>query len=245
MDFSSIESSILRTRDIVVYDVGDGYIPFRVKRQQLATVYYDFIIEKANFLPLGPAGISPPAGTQSYFVDNFQFQLQTIQNEQDMFRLVDTNEILQVFYGASPSYLKTMLKQPVTAYIFTLENNVVPSMNFTEMGIDGYESPLNRPSKRTEFFVFNGLSVYMVLMNTVTVAISPSLNFVINRLMAEPMHDYALIKAILEGRSPAKFVTIGDPTLGKVTFTFSAYGNVKPIPYSSGLTPPELKGLGY
>ena len=127
MDLSAIENSILRTRDIVVYDFGDGYVPFRVRRQQVSTLYYNFITQKANFLPLGPTGIAAPAGTQSFFQDNFEFQLQTIQNEQDMFRIIESKEIIQGFYGIAPSYMRTMLKQPIQADVFTLENNVLPS----------------------------------------------------------------------------------------------------------------------
>ena len=245
MDLSAIENSILRTRDIVVYDFGDGYVPFRVRRQQVSTLYYNFITQKANFLPLGPTGIAPPTGTQSFFQDNFEFQLQTIQNEQDLFRIIEDKEIIQGFYGISPSYLRTMLKQPIQADVFTLENNVLPSNVFIEVSIDGYESPLNRPSKRTEFFAFNQQSIRMVLMNSVTVPVVPSLNFVLNRMSVEPMGDYQLIKSVLEGRVPAKFVTIGDPSLGKVPFNSSAYGGVKVIPYTSDASPGSLRGFGY
>ena len=61
------------------------------------------------------------------------------------------------------------------------------------------QSPLNNPSAKTEFIVFVNLTYNVTLMNTATIPIMPAFNFVINRMILEPLGQAELKKAILAG----------------------------------------------
>ena len=213
-EFSAVKDSLLKNNHLLLLSVAeDEYMPLRIIRSQISSLYYNFISNISGFLPLGPTGnSSPPSGNQSYFVDNQQLGIQAIQGAQNIFRLSKAGEILQVFYGISPSYLRTMLKQPLQTFVFNLDTEtatIIPQPSFIEMGIDGFQSPLRLPQPETEFFVIGGVSVRFTLMNMAPIAISPSLNFIINRLAVEPVTDAGLIRSMIEGRIPAKVADLG------------------------------------
>jgi len=171
---------------------------FRVVKHNVTTLYYNFATEVPNFLPMAPYGTSPGSTNSPPYIDNFSFSLQEVKNVTDMFDITKTGDAYQVFYGISPSYLRVMNKVQ-RQFVSVLEQNIYPSNSFVEMGVDGFQSPLNNPSAKTEFIVFVNLTYNVTLMNTATIPIMPAFNFVINRMILEPLGQAELKKAILAG----------------------------------------------
>jgi len=203
--FSRIEDRILRNGQyLLVSYLGSqhpeesSYTGFRVTKHNFITLYYNFATEVPNFLPMAPFGGQASSTNSPPYITNFKFSLQQAQNVTDMFDLSKNYDAYQVFYGISPSYLRTML-QIQQQFIAVLEQNINPSPSFVEMGIDGFQSPLFAPDPRTEFIVFLNLTYNMTLMNMATIPILPAFNFVINRMILEPLGREELKKAILAG----------------------------------------------
>lgn len=253
-EFADITDSLLKANQLLVLALSeDSYLPVRIRRVQISAMYYNFLNNISGFLPLGPTTLTtPPAGTQSFFADSIQLGIKSIQNAQDVFKISRSGEILQIFYGISPSTVRVMIRQPLQSYIFNLDTEtatIIPQPSFIEMGIDGFESPLKRPQPETETFIVGGMGTRVTMMNMSPLPASPSMNFIINRLQVEPIADAALIKAIIEGRTPAKIADIGAID-GDVTnqVNYSQYG-VKGALTREQIQSPNfasiLKGAGY
>ena len=176
----------------------DMFTGFRVVKHNVTTLYYNFATEVPNFLPMAPYGTQAGATNSPPYIDNFSFSLQQVRNVTDMFKITNTGDAYQVFYGVAPSYLRVANKVQ-QQFVSVLEQNIYPSNSFVEMGVDGYQSPLNNPSAKTEFIVFVNLTYNVTLMNTATIPIMPAFNFVINRMILEPLGRDELRKAVLAG----------------------------------------------
>jgi hypothetical protein len=176
----------------------DMFTGFRVVKHNVTTLYYNLATEVPNFLPMAPYGTSPGSTNSPPYIDNFSFSLQEVKNVTDMFKITNTGDAYQVFYGISPSYLRVVNKVQ-QQFVSVLEQNIYPSNSFVEMGVDGFQSPLYYPSAKTEFIVFVNLTYNVTLMNMAPIPIIPSFNFVINRMILEPLGREELRKAILAG----------------------------------------------
>ena len=205
MYFERINDKILRNGQYLLLSYSGAKNPlqamftgFRVVKHNVTTLYYNFATQVPNFLPMAPYGTSPGPTNSPYYIDNFRFSLQQVKNVTDMFKITNTDDAYQVFYGISPSYLRVVNKIQ-QQFVSVLEQNIYPSPSFVEMGIDGFQSPLNNPSEKTEFIVFVNLTYNVTLMNTATIPIMPAFNFVINRMTLEPLDQEELKKAILAG----------------------------------------------
>ncbi len=204
------ELPILKENYIVAFQTGSGLLPYKVIKKEVIPFIYDVLEENGNLPPLSPVtqnitGLSP------FILDLSTLQLTSIQNVQDMFNLTRQNEVLQVFTGIQPSYVRFVYKQPITTKMMALDNNITVSSSFYQQGYDGFISPFNSPSPDTEIFVVPGLSFSMLLINTVTVPVQPTVNFIINRMQVEKITDPKTIQDIQSGRIPAKIVSLGLP----------------------------------
>ena len=203
--FERVDDRLLRNGQYLLVSYSGAKNPaqamftgFRVVKHNVTTLYYNFATEVPNFLPMAPYGTSPGPTNSPPYIDNFSFSLQGVKNVTDMFKITNTGDAYQVFYGISPSYLRVMNKVQ-QQFVSVLEQNIYPSNSFVEMGVDGFQSPLNNPSAKTEFIVFVNLTYNVTLMNTATIPIMPAFNFVVNRMILEPLGREELKKAILAG----------------------------------------------
>lgn len=231
-DFSYLNDAILKNGQYLVFSLSPNisanqgaFVGFRVVKQTVSTLYYDFVKEQNNYLPMAPRYVSP-TGTSPNFQDKVQLSLAEIQNVSDMFMLTKANDALQVFYGISPSYVRVMLDYN-QQYAFNMEQSINPSSTFFEVGIDGFQSPLNRPNRLTEFFVLGGINYRFTLMNTSSIPVFPSLNFVINRMSLKALTAEQTKKAITSGY-PIK--TLG-PIDASIEFPSPTYPGSVVLPY--------------
>ena len=202
------ELPILKENYIVAFQTGSGLLPYKVVKKEIIPFIYDIMKENGNLPPLSPVG-QTVSGFSPFYYDFNTLQLTSIQNVQDMFNLTRPDEVLQVFTGIQPSYVRFIYKQPTTEKLMNLDQNINLSLSFYQQGFDGFISPFNDPSPDTEIFVLPGLSFSMVLINTVSVPVSPTINFIINRMRVTPITDKETINNILAGKIPAKIVSLG------------------------------------
>ncbi len=214
-----IEPHFLRVNDKLVLSLGMGagnppqvqYVALRVVRRTLFTFLYDFLTQQTSFLPLGPQGSTPTSTYQSYFVDNVQLTLQSVAQVTNIFQTLNQGELLQVFVGMYPRYLRTYLRQPINSAVPVMDQNINASQSFTDPGfIDGFESPLDNPSPRTEVVVPQSATPAWALANPVSVPIVPQFRLYINRLVVEGITDQALLREVFLGRAPARWVSLGE-----------------------------------
>lgn len=246
-DESRVEDLLLRVGDLLTVSWGQQngesmVVVYEVQRQKASRWIYDWVAENSGFLPLGPFGAPASPGVyQSYFLSPQQLGVTAITNVVDAFKMTLTGEIYQGFIGVSPSPVGVIEAQPPPTTIDTsLEQNLYPQAGYIDVGIkfDGFESPLNAPSRRSEFFTFVGTSVYYGLVNPISVAVSPVFQFLINRLYVMPVTDRARLRAVLEGRIPSHKHSMGPPDSGLLSYSATAYGDIAPIP----LDAPSMKG---
>jgi len=207
------KAKLLRSNDYVVLNLGYGanekviLTGFKVMRTNFFTMAYNFIEQGAISSDLAPNGMSNVNFTP-YYTEIVKLPLSKIQNVTDMFLLDKQNEMLQVFYGISPSYLRVIPRQPDTMNEFYMDQQITPSSNFISLGIDGFMSPFDSPAQITETFILAGLSVGITLENPVTIPINPTLNFWINRMLVEPITDSATIMNIIKGKIKGHIATV-------------------------------------
>jgi len=224
------ELPILKENYIVAFQTGAGLLPYKVVKKEIIPFVYDIMSENGNLPPLSPV-TQTITGFSPFFYEFNTLQLTSIQNVQDMFSLTRTNstqsEVLQVFTGIQPSYVRFIYKQPTTEKLMNMDQNINLSQSFYQQGYDGFISPFNDPSPDTEIFVVPGLSFSMVLVNTVSVPVNPVINFIINRMQVTPIIDSKTINDIQSGRIPAKIVSLGGVFSSVSSYINSSFGGGK------------------
>lgn len=234
---------LLKENYIVGFSINaNQYVFYKVLRTNVFNLIYNFNTMQ-NMNPMNPAGANYSAYSPYYnVITSFPIPSTLINtNITTLFKIDKKNEIWQVFMGLSPSYLRVIPIQPSSyAPKFHLDQSINPNKNYYEIGFDGFDSPFNSPSDISETYIMDGLDLGMVLINPVTVPISPVINFTINRMLVMPITDPTLVKSILDGRIPAHLVTIGsaidqsvasvikwDNYPGTTIFTITNNGSVK------------------
>lgn len=214
-----IEPHFLRVNDKLILSLGPGtgnppqtqYVALRVVRRTLFTFLYDFLTQQVSFLPLGPQGSTPTSTYQADFVDNVQLTLQSIAQVTNILATFNQGEILQLFVGMAPRYLRTYLRQPINNAVPVMDQNIAASQSYFDPGfIDGFESPLDNPSPRTEVIAPQSATPAWALGNPVRVPIVPQFRLYLNRIVVEGITDAALLREIFLGRAPARWVSLGE-----------------------------------
>ncbi|MEM4056514.1 MAG: hypothetical protein QW578_05710 [Thermoplasmatales archaeon] len=207
---------ILKENYYVAFQVGTVSSPKLIVRQivkkEIIPFVYDVLTE--NGVPESQAMLSPVGTTvqpfQPFYYDLNQLQLSSIQNIQDLFAIPNSTDIYQVFTGIAPSYVRFVYKQPTNTKLGIMsQKTIVDSTSFYNIGFDGFQSPFDNPSPDTEIFAIPGVSFSMILINTASIPVSPTIKFIINRATTKPVVDAAIISGIASGKIPAKIVTIG------------------------------------
>jgi hypothetical protein len=220
----------------------DGVVPYQVISSEQFELVYDPVKQGVLPGPMVGQGATPSSSQAAAFNDNLLFALSSsvtsINGVTDLFNVQKDYEILQFWYGVAPRHIRVWMKQPYNQFSSTLDNNVIPSSTYYDVGyIDGYDSPYTAPAPITEGFSLKDLSVNWTLCNPLNgsaaapMVWNPRLNFYINRMMVNPVKSGATVMDLLRGKRSAKRFTIGDPTTG-TAYNPEAYGGAGPIPIS-------------
>ncbi len=232
----------LRADDYLVFSFGAGadatgpeaVVPFRVVRQSgVFDLVYDPVRQLAISGPMVGPGVTPVSGQSASFLDNILFGLNSsvtnINGVTDIFMPQMNYEVLQVWYGIAPSYIRAWLKQPYNAFVTAMDQNIIPASTYPDVGyVDGFDSPYGHPASETEFFTLQGLSANFALYNPTPLVINPRFNFAVNRMMVRPVRDPEKIRRLVLHDMPAHYVSIANPT-GQATFPGQNYGAIRTI----------------
>lgn len=231
--------TLLRENDYLMVNAGvDMFYPFEVRRQVTAELVYDPVKQAVLAGPMVAPGATPSASQAAAYLQQVQFALSssvtTINGVTDIFALLDDFEMYQVFYGVAPRQLRTWVQQPNGATVAVLDQNIIPSSSYTDVGyIDGFLSPYEAPSKRSEFLTFKALSVSWNLANSGPWNINPRFYFYINRCYVAPVADASIVQRMLKRTMPCHYVSMGTPKVNQ-PFPKANYGGISPLKRAYG-----------
>lgn len=135
--------------------------------------------------------------------------------------------VLQLFYGIRPAVIRSYLGYPLEQSRRNLEVRVVPTKS--RFGyVDGFQSPLGKPSIESETWIPYNIEVGFAWYNP-----SPESEYIhtllnINRYKVSVLRNPGIISKVLDGTQRCRIATLGG--LEPVDFNFREVYDVDPIP---------------
>ena len=220
----------------------EGYVFFRVTHRELFPLLYDLIAEMPDVFG---AGVTEMAAKQ--YVSPKELKSDTLAAT-NIWSVEEEDHIYQLFCGMSPSVFRMFPAYPRETEINQLDIGLhLPT--YTIFGfIDGFESPLDKPSPRSQVFIPYGPLIGWAMYNYAPYAIQPMMRFIVNRLKVEAITDPELVMKIVQRRVECSLTTIGgiDATWGTSKKNYKDWWGVLPVSLLD--TPTEiarkLRGVG-
>ena len=211
-DYSDLESVLVHENDYILlgFNAGHVYIPLQVVARVETPYVYDPVVEGQL---TGPLAASP--STDGITNTTFQTALQlgsskVVAKPTDVFDLSKfPNWLYQAFLGIDPPWLRVFLQSP-----FRVDQRSLPLIYFTpnypqEGFWDGYMSPIERPSRKTQMWIAPGLSIALGYQNGQPQPAFPLLEFYINAMQVAVVVDPDLAYEMLKTPKKAKIYTVG------------------------------------
>jgi len=198
-----LDKVIVRENHNVGLGFKDGYVFFRVTHRELFPFDYDLFAEISGF-----AGAGTSEMTAAQYITAKELKSETLAAT-NIFKVDNKDHVYQLFFGVSPSVLRVFSAYPRETEINQLDVGVHSSSYVVFGFIDGFESPLNKPSPRSQVFVPYGPLIGFAFYNYAPYSIKPMMRFIVNRLKVETIKDVNLIMKILQGRVQCTWATIG------------------------------------
>jgi len=223
-----LEDVLIKENDLLLMGVNSGgkngptYIPLQCVGRFETPYLYDPIAEGQI-----PGPLAPTSSLNGITNNTFQTALQlgssqVVAKPTDIFDLTAYPQWLyQMFMGIDPPWLRVFLQQP-----FRTDQRNLPIVYFTpnypQDGYwDGYFSPPERISRKTEIIVLPGLSIALGYCNIEPDYAYPLIYFYINALNVAVVNDPDLAWEMLSVPGKAKMFTVGG--LQGVNWNPSAY----------------------
>jgi len=181
----------------------DGYVFFRATHRELFPLLYDLFAEISDF-----AGAGTVEMTAAQYISAKELKSDTL-SATNIFSVKEKDHLYQLFFGVSPSVCRVFPTYPRETEINQLDVGLHLSTYPVFGFIDGFESPLNKPSPRSQIFVPYGSLIGFAFYNYAPYSIKPMMRFIVNRLKVETIKDVELIMKILQRRVECTFATIG------------------------------------
>jgi len=198
-----LDRVIVRENFNVALAFKSGYVFFRVTNRELFPLLYDPFAEITSFAGAGAVDM-----TAAQYITAKELPSPTLSST-NIFKAGKSDHMYQLFYGVSPGPCRIFVAYPRETEINQLDEGL-HSSSYTVFGfIDGYESPMNKPSPRSQLFVPYGPLVGFAFYNYAPYSIKPMLRFIVNRLRVEPITDVELITKIIKRRVECTFATVG------------------------------------
>jgi hypothetical protein len=198
-----LDRVIVRENYNVALGFKQGYVFFRVINKELYPLLYDPFSEITNFA--GAGNIDMPSGM---YITAKELPSVTLSST-NIWKVDKTNHMYQLFFGIAPSITRVFIAYPRETEINQLDEGLhIPSYPIYGF-IDGFESPINAPSPRSQLIVPYGPLVAFAFYNYAPYNIKPMLRFIVNRLMVEVITDPDLIQKILKRQVECTFATAG------------------------------------
>ena len=231
------------------YNIGlgfkDGFIFYRCLAREIFPLLYDPFAEITNFA--GAGNIDMPSGT---YITAKELPSTTLSTT-NIFRIDYADHMYQVFYGFSPGICRIFPAYPRETEINQLDEGLhttsYPIFGF----VDGFESPMPKPSPRTQFFVPRGPLVGFAFYNYGPYNIKPMIRFIIQRLKVQAIKDPDLVQKIIDRRVECTFTSVGglDNPWGTSKKQYEDWWGVDPISLlatkdeiAAALSPPGASG---
>lgn len=221
------------------YNIGlsfkDGYVFFRVTHRELFPLLYDPFAEITGFAGAGAVDMA-----SGLYITAKELASPTLSST-NIFHVKEPDHMYQLFYGIAPALCRVFPAYPRSSEINQLDEGLhiasYPIFGF----IDGFESPLNMPSPRSQLFVPYGPLIGFAFYNYAPYNIKPLLRFIVNRLKVDVIRDPALIANIIRRRVECTFATVGglDNLYGLAKSEYRTQWEVDPI--SLLATPEEIR----
>lgn len=236
ISLDDIEERLLQNRFLLLINTSeDNYVALRVQRQHMSKIAYDFV-KDAGLLPLDAVGGTGTSGvTQNAFSQHVAVAINELSiNDGLDIPKPRTNNLMQIFYGISPSYLFVSPEMPGG----TLLGQMPETSEYTQSTYpyifdhSGYDSPFYVPSKYTEIFSIANVTIQFTLANTASIPITPRFLLILNNLIVEPVDSLKQFQDMLKGTIPRRVVTAGQ-IYSTITWSPSVYSNVKPVSASN------------
>jgi hypothetical protein len=242
LDLSRIEDHILKPNYLLMLGFPEGWIPLRVLTTDPLQYYlYDPINEGAISGPV-------PAATTTNGITNLGWQpavlfgsVNITGSPQNVLRVINSDELYQVFFGVKPSYARIYREMPKG----TAQGNIDLqnwTQSYNQFGwIDGRESPFNSPSPRSETIIPPEFDIGWAIANPTPEPISPLFNFVLNRVRIGVILDPDLVEKIIERKVYVEYYYVGG--LSGYRYSLKKYYSIEPLQLN--MTKSEIaKALG-
>jgi hypothetical protein len=220
-----LDAALVRENYNIALGFKDGYVFYRAIHKELFPFLYDPFAEITNFA--GAGNIDFPSGT---YISAKELPSTTLSST-NIFHVKDTTHMYQLFFGISPGIARIFPAYPRETEINQLDEGIhttaYPLFGF----IDGFESPINKPSPRSQIIVPYGPLIGFAFYNPAPYNIKPMLRFIVNRMQVEVITDVDLIMKILRRRAKCTFATAGglDNIWGPSKSNYRDWWGVDPI----------------
>ncbi|MCS7117629.1 MAG: hypothetical protein NZ957_02435 [Thaumarchaeota archaeon] len=231
VDVSRIQPHLLKTNDVVLLDMPDGFIPIRVLRTEFFNYLYDPIAEGQLPNEVSPSSSTDSAKNVGFYAPELLKSGIIASQPINVLRVSEPSTLYQVFVGVAPSYARIFLALPATASQRNLDV-INWSVAYAAAGfIDGYTSPLTCPSPDSEFIVLSQMDPAIGYANILFEPIRPLLWFYLNKVRFGVLLDVDLVMEAMEKRgrgAEAKIKTVGGFT--RFTYQYREVFRINPIP---------------
>lgn len=194
MDISRIEPHFIKENQLVGLGFPDqGYIFFRING--IEEVVYDNYTE------------SPGAVAADTYADAARLPIDEFSID-NLLRVENCDHLYQVFMGWQPGVIRRYLAYPYESLRGSLDvKRVYTKSPFGY--IEGFESPSNQPSPKTELWIPKDVDVGFAWWNPAPVSETVQIDMLIRRLDVSVLRDVDLVDRILKGSQPCKLVSLG------------------------------------
>jgi len=194
MDISRIEPHFIKENQLVGLGFPDqGYVFFRING--IEEVVYDNYTE------------SPGAVAADTYEDASRLPISEFSID-NLLRVEYCDHLYQVFMGWQPGGIRRYLAYPYES----LRGSIDVKRVYTKSPfgyIEGFESPPNQPSPKTELWIPKDIDVGFAWWNPLSASETVQIDILIRRLDVSVLRDSDLVDRILKGTQPCKLVSLG------------------------------------
>ncbi len=194
MDISRIEPHFIKENQLVGLGFPDqGYVFFRING--IEEVVYDNYTESPGAIAADTYEDAARLPISAFSIDN-------------LLRVEYCDHLYQVFMGWQPGGIRRYLAYPYES----LRGSIDVKRVYTKSPfgyIEGFESPSNQPSPKTELWIPKDVDVGFAWWNPLAVSETVQTDILIRRLKVDVVFDADLVERILKGTQPCKLKSIG------------------------------------
>ncbi|MEM3301678.1 MAG: hypothetical protein QXX23_06985 [Thermoplasmata archaeon] len=194
--------------DVIFMGFKEGFVPIRVSTRNLVTYYYDFKVERPNYLGIPPNSYST-LGTLS----------STGLNTQDILYYTNSSQLMVVRVGFSPTNLRLFYEYPKGVKVNTF-GNFVWSETLPQFGfINGFESPFLEPTDKLEFLLIPKTDIAFDAYNNTNSTVYPVFNLTISTF------SYVYL------RDPQYILDLMNQAYKQVPYKYTIGSYISPVSY--------------